>query len=91
MCSLRCYDQYGISALVSQTSFRLEPVAASRNVGWFLRLVKNIPENVMQYGGKCNHELTRISQSRNSLYHCLKISLLTLLAFYDNESVHIAI
>ena len=45
----------------------------------------------MQYGGKCNHELTRISQSRNSLYHCLKISLLTLLAFYDNESVHIAI
>ena len=47
--SLRCYDQYGISALVSQVSFRLEPVAASRNVGWFLKLVKNISENVVQY------------------------------------------
>ena len=74
MCSLRCYDQYGISALVSQTSFRLEPVAASRNVGWFLRLVKNISENVMQYGGKCNHELTRLnrrSMPQNAV-QCLK-------------------
>ena len=92
MCSLRCYDQYGISALVSQTSFRLEPVAASRNVGWFLKLVKNISANVMQYGGKCNHELTRINRRSMPQFavHCLKFSLLTLLAFY-NESVYIAI
>ena len=92
VCSLRCYDHYGISALVSQTSFRLEPVEASRNVGCFYRLVKNISENVMQYGGKCNHELTRInrrSMPQNAV-HCLKTSLLTLLAFY-NESVYIAI
>ena len=66
--SLRCYDQYGISALVSQVSFRLEPVAASRNVGWFLKLVKNISENVMQCGGKCNHELTRINKGGNFIY-----------------------
>jgi len=94
VCSLRCYDQYGISALVSQTSFPLEPVAASRNVGCFLRLVKNISENVMQYGGKCNgHELTRINRRPIPQFavHCLKISLLTLLAFYNNESVYIAI
>ena len=64
--SLRCYDQYGISALVSQVSFRLEPVAASRNVGWFHRLVKSISENVMQYGGKCNHELTQYQQKVNA-------------------------
>ena len=92
MCSLRCYDHYGISALVSQTSFRLEPVEVSRNVGCFYRLVKSISENVMQYGGKCNHELTRInrrSMPQNAV-HCLKTSLLTLLAFY-NESVYIAI
>ena len=30
--------QYGISALVSQTSFRGKPVVASPNVGCFLRL-----------------------------------------------------
>ena len=93
MFSLRCYDQYGISALVSLTSFPLEPVAASRNVGWFLKLVKNISENVMQCGGKCNHELTRLNRRSipQNAVHWLKISLLTLLAFYDNESAYIAI
>ena len=30
--------QYGISALVSQTSFAGKPVVASRNIGCFLRL-----------------------------------------------------
>ena len=37
--------QYGISALVSQTSFGVKPVVASPNVGCFLRLeilVKNV-------------------------------------------------
>ena len=33
--------QYGISALVSQTSFGGEPTLASSNVGRFLRLLKN--------------------------------------------------
>ena len=92
VCSLRCCDHYRISALVSKTSFRLEPMAASRNFGCFLRLVKNIFENVMQYGRKCNHELTRINRRSIPQFavHCLKISLLTLLAFYS-ESVYIAI
>ena len=36
--------QYGISALVSQTSFRGETMVASRNVGCFLMLSMHVGE-----------------------------------------------
>ena len=38
--------QYGISALVSQTSFRRETVVASRNVSCFLRLKELSNESI---------------------------------------------
>ena len=38
--------QYGISALISQTSFRRETVVASRNVSCFLRLKELSNESI---------------------------------------------
>ena len=38
--------QYGISAVIAQTSFRGKPVVTSRNIGCFLRLVQLSPNHI---------------------------------------------